>query len=440
MISSIYNDGSSIASTNLIVDNGYANSISSYSDTSYENIALNGEFRLWKDASTPAMWIVNNSYNTSITCVPSSKTKNTVKCQIRAGNNSSRGIYFEQNYRPIPVNGINTITVGTLMKRYTITPGATNGGLMLKRYLYFYDKNNNSLGFGQTSNINWANGTSDNDNDWGYYRQALKLPAGTEFIRISWSVSSANDLTVEGGAYVSRFDVFLGSKSVIPSNRDFEMSVFRSNGNPSFGTFSTGDVIYENSPSGGGILTRQCTTTGTAGILNGGNTTGSISSGSNILTVNSLADLYLGCFINIAGETYQVSSINVTNKQVTLDKNSKVTFNNLAIAYSVPAFANIFGTTVKPLNYSSIISCDVTSGSVFTLTTTGDCIINAIGVNDGQKIVFVITNDATNGHAVKFGSNLKSNGALNGVVNKTSTIEFVCANGSWYEINRTTGL
>lgn len=70
----------------------------------------------------------------------------------------------------------------------------------------------------------------------------------------------------------------------------------------------------------------------------------------------------------------------------------------------------------------------------------GNVQINATGGTAGQTVTFIITDDATGGHVVTFGTNFKPNGTLTGTANKTATVQFVYNGTYWYEVSRTTGL
>ncbi len=71
---------------------------------------------------------------------------------------------------------------------------------------------------------------------------------------------------------------------------------------PTAGTYVIGqDIIYSNTQSVGNPIGRVPTTSGTMGTLNGGATTGTITTGTKSLVVNSTTDLTVGDYITIAG-------------------------------------------------------------------------------------------------------------------------------------------
>jgi hypothetical protein len=136
------------------------------------------------------------------------------------------------------------------------------------------------------------------------------------------------------------------------------------------------------------------------------------------------------------------------NGQTSLRKVSGVTFASVTTTGGISATsgrvnAKIINGAVSALTNSSTISCDMNTGNVFTLSTTtavGNVQINATNGVAGQRATFIITDDATGGHVVTFGTNFKSNGTLTGTASKTATVDFVYNGTNWYEVSRTTGL
>lgn len=99
-------------------------------------------------------------------------------------------------------------------------------------------------------------------------------------------------------------------------------------------------------------------------------------------------------------------------------------------------------TTPSALTYASPTSVDVTLANVFTVTTvnaTGSVTFNATaGGTAGQRVVFIITNDATSAKTITFGTNFVANGTLTpSGASKVATIEFISNGTSLYELCRT---
>lgn len=118
-----------------------------------------------------------------------------------------------------------------------------------------------------------------------------------------------------------------------------------------------------------------------------------------------------------------------------------------AIAVDKPALVaanSIIGRriagTVVALTYGATIAADMDDGNVFTIATTGNCTINASNGAAGQRATFIITDDATGGRVVTFGTNFKSSGTLTGTASKIATVDFVYDGTNWCEVSRTTGL
>jgi hypothetical protein len=114
---------------------------------------------------------------------------------------------------------------------------------------------------------------------------------------------------------------------------------------PTTGTYDVGKFIRNVTPTETGTAGSKyvvhgwsCNTAGTFGTLNGGATTGSITSGTNLLTVNANTGLTVGQFITIAGVSgvYKIVFINGTT--ISLSANATATVTNAAIAYNAPTF------------------------------------------------------------------------------------------------------
>jgi hypothetical protein len=94
------------------------------------------------------------------------------------------------------------------------------------------------------------------------------------------------------------------------------------------------------------------------------------------------------------------------------------------------------------MSYASTITLDVTKGNVHKTTTvnaTGNATINASAggvAGESQQMTIVITNDATSGKTITFGTNFSSAGTLVGTTSKTATITFVSDGVTWYETGR----
>ena len=104
------------------------------------------------------------------------------------------------------------------------------------------------------------------------------------------------------------------------------------------------------------------------------------------------------------------------------------------------ASAPVLNGGIKALSYGATIAADMDDGNVFTLATTGNCTINASNGSAGQGATFIITDDATGGCVVTFGTNFKPIGTLTGTADKIATVDFAYDGTNWYEVSRITGL
>lgn len=93
------------------------------------------------------------------------------------------------------------------------------------------------------------------------------------------------------------------------------------------------------------------------------------------------------------------------------------------------------------LAYSATISYDQFYNilSFTTVNATGNATVNA-KVHFPGLVAFIITNDATSGKVITFGTNFKSTGTLTGTASKTAVVLFVSNGSTLYEASRITGL
>jgi len=109
---------------------------------------------------------------------------------------------------------------------------------------------------------------------------------------------------------------------------------------PSTGSWAQGSVVWNTGAASGGAPGWVCTANGSFGTLNGGATTGTITSGTKILTVNSVTGLKIGDFIDVAADggglainCVRVVNIDTTNKIVTLVGNAAADATNQAVSF-----------------------------------------------------------------------------------------------------------
>lgn len=99
-------------------------------------------------------------------------------------------------------------------------------------------------------------------------------------------------------------------------------------------TREIGDLSIDPTPAVNVPVMNITTVAGTAGTLNSGNTTGSITNGTAALTVNSTTELYIGCHVTIAGVTGTFKILDINSLIATLDGNADATVAGAAVAYS----------------------------------------------------------------------------------------------------------
>lgn len=107
---------------------------------------------------------------------------------------------------------------------------------------------------------------------------------------------------------------------------------------PTLGTWQKSDIVFNTAVTAGGKVGWVPTVAGTFGTLNGGATTGGITSGTNILTVNDATDLKPDQHITIVGVTGVKRIRKVTGLVVTITVNADATVAGAAVAYSAPTF------------------------------------------------------------------------------------------------------
>jgi hypothetical protein len=109
-----------------------------------------------------------------------------------------------------------------------------------------------------------------------------------------------------------------------------------------------------------------CLNTGTAGTLS--SVTGSITSGTTSLTLNTTTGVSVGNYITIVGVTGRKQITNLVGLVATIDSSADATVSGAAVAYSAPSFTE-FGT-VKLQGSASWTPGAITTGSRASTTLT----------------------------------------------------------------------
>ena len=107
---------------------------------------------------------------------------------------------------------------------------------------------------------------------------------------------------------------------------------------PGSGTWELGQASWSSNPQTGTPAFKVCATAGTQGTLNGGATTGSITSGSVTLTVSTATGLGSGGYITIAGVSGKKKIVDIVGTTMTLDSAADATVSGAAVAFSPASF------------------------------------------------------------------------------------------------------
>ena len=113
---------------------------------------------------------------------------------------------------------------------------------------------------------------------------------------------------------------------------------------PTSGSWTRGSVIWNTGATSGGSPGWVCVLDTTFGTLNGGATTGDITTGTKLLTVNSVTGMTIGNYIDIAGVSgpKRITNIDTANKIVTIDSNANATVTGAAISFHNHTSADAF--------------------------------------------------------------------------------------------------
>ena len=110
---------------------------------------------------------------------------------------------------------------------------------------------------------------------------------------------------------------------------------------PTAGTWDVGSTLHYWAAAAAAVPGIQCTTTGTAGTLNGGSTTGGITTGTTALVVNDNTGLNVRDKISIVGVTGTKTVVAISGTSVTIDSNADATVSGAAVAFVAPVWKNM---------------------------------------------------------------------------------------------------
>jgi len=142
---------------------------------------------------------------------------------------------------------------------------------------------------------------------------------------------------------------------------------------PTTGTYARGSVIWKSDAAAGGSPGWVCVHDNTFGTLNAGNTTGTITSGTKLLTVNTVTGLKIGDFIDVVADggglavnTGRIVNINAGAKVVTLAANAASTATDKAVSFHNHTTAEAF----SPIAPTGARNAGVTSAAATPITVT----------------------------------------------------------------------
>lgn len=142
---------------------------------------------------------------------------------------------------------------------------------------------------------------------------------------------------------------------------------------PTTGSWAQGSVIWKIGAAAGSSPGWNCRLDNTFGALNSGATTGTITTGTKLLTVNSLTDLKIGDFINVnadggglAVNTGRIVNINAIAKVVTLAANATGNATGTAVSFHNHTTAEAFEAMPSTLARTSGVTGAIATGTVVT--------------------------------------------------------------------------
>jgi hypothetical protein len=135
---------------------------------------------------------------------------------------------------------------------------------------------------------------------------------------------------------------------------------------PSAGTWTAGDTVQNSVNSSGNATGWLVLTSGTFGSLPG--TTGSIATGTNQLTVNTVAGILAGQYLSIVGVTGTKRILSISGLVLTLDSNADATVAGATVQFVTPTLQR--SGTVDLSASAAFDPSSINSGSQITTTVS----------------------------------------------------------------------
>lgn len=285
-------------------------------------------------------------------------------CAYNAGNYHMQGVFAEgasetsptigayltrcvqaENYVEITNGGIGVWVDTSQIKRFYVTRDAETG-YGGRVYVVCYDANgavltsasanhplvkgsaNQTFGYVTTFGGSYSENA---DHDYGIF---FTVHEDVKKIQLML-VKGTNALRIRG---FSVYAISLYPNDIQPRVwTGFEEEKLIATQIPTFGIYDKGQTIYNADTDATEYIGWVCVVGGMFKVITAG-TTGSTTSGTNILTVNTIANLKLGDYITIAGVTGTKKITNIVNTTITLSSNADATVADAVISNSVPSF------------------------------------------------------------------------------------------------------
>jgi hypothetical protein len=150
-------------------------------------------------------------------------------------------------------------------------------------------------------------------------------------------------------------------------------------------SWAKGSITWNSGAAAGGPPGWMCILDHTLGTLNGGATTGSITTGTKLLTVNSVTGLTVGNFIDVVADgggnavtAGRVVNINSTTKLVTLLDNATGTATDKAVSFHNHTTAEAF---------RALGSIGARKSGVTAAIATGTAVTHGLGVTPTKVLL-----------------------------------------------------
>lgn len=258
----------------------------------------------------------------------------------------------------------------------------TDANSILKRCIFqggSYNSNVDLGGGAVNCTFRAFNGLKSFSSGGTFIGNQVELPDTTTNFDLSTATNIRNntitDLRTFGAQTTIDGDVRIGQPSFVTPNV-LTLNTYKitwAAAAPTTGTYTKGSVIFNTAAAAGGSPGWQCINDVTFGTLNSGATTGSITSGTKLLTVNSVTGLKIGDFIDVVADggglavnTGRIVNINTTTKVVTLAGNATANATGTAVSFHNHTTAEAFSPMASTLARTSGVTGAIATGTAVT--------------------------------------------------------------------------